>query len=203
MALSPNSHVASVCSFIIHLHLIRAFTRLASGRCQLAQLTNFLGSSQGVQLTADTRLQQLPGDNTTVYAVLMCMSGFINTGGSLNVTCNTDGNWSRLPNCVLNSGGVMTTTTMPPSTSGRCPYTTASFTIANGFLSQTNNLLLFPDTSTASGSVMFGCQSGFTIDPSIGATMTCVNGAFTPQPRCLSEYYSLTEKFRCDMISSR
>jgi hypothetical protein len=47
------------------------------------------------------------------YIVFSCINGYVNMGGSLNVTCSASGSWSPFPNCVSGSGsGLMTTTTM-------------------------------------------------------------------------------------------
>jgi hypothetical protein len=62
-----------------------------------------------VQLSSETGLV-LNGS----YIVFSCINGYVNMGGSLNVTCSSSGSWSPFPNCVSSSGsgGVMPTTTM-------------------------------------------------------------------------------------------
>ena len=102
-------------------------------------------------------------------------------------------------------GGMMTTA--PPSTSGQCPFNSGTLNIANGFPSSTSNLLVYPTTSTASGtsiyddtdsrkclsligSVVFSCAAGYALDPSIGGVWSCINGVWTTLPRCLSTNHS-------------
>ena len=83
----------------------------------------------------------------------------MNVGGSLNLTCNADGNWSPLPNCVSSSGATSmatATTTMPMNTGSRCPYNSTTFTLAFGFPSNTTGLVLYTDTSTAAGNRQLG-----------------------------------------------
>ncbi len=46
---------------------------------------------------------QLPTETDLIldgsYIVFSCTDGNVNIGGSLNVTCSTDGSWSPFPNC--------------------------------------------------------------------------------------------------------
>ncbi|CAF4714680.1 unnamed protein product, partial [Rotaria magnacalcarata] len=49
------------------------------------------------------------------------MTGYTNTGGSLNLTCTANSAWSPFPNCVLNTsgGGSLTTTTTMSNNNNR------------------------------------------------------------------------------------
>lgn len=122
-----------------------------TGRCQFAQLQNFISTATNIQTTGQSRLQQLPNDQSTVlngsFIVFSCVSGFVNVGGSLNITCGNNGMWSPFPNCIQSSGGgpmttmgpgggIMTTTTMPMSGGAGCVFDQATiFTLTNGFTS--------------------------------------------------------------------
>jgi len=93
---------------------------------------------------------QLPSETGLVlngsYIVFSCITGYVNTGGSLNLTCNNNNSWSQFPNCVLNTGtGSSTTTTMPTSNGSPCVVNaTSTFNVTNGYalsmsLSYTSN----------------------------------------------------------------
>ena len=111
------------------------------------------GSSQLLQ-TQDNTTHVLGGS----FMVFTCATGLTNMGGSLNVTCLATNAWSTAPNCVTSGGGgggSVVTTTQAAISGARCPVTSTSFTIANGFISSATNMLIFPDTSTASGMDQF------------------------------------------------
>ncbi len=105
----------------------------------------------GIQTTGQNSLVQLQTDTSSVlngsYIVFSCISGYTNIGGSLNVTCNTNGVWSQFPQCVSNTsgGGSITTTTMSTSNGLPCMIDMATtFNITNGYspsnsLSSTSN----------------------------------------------------------------
>ena len=75
-----------------------------ASRCLLSDLQNFLGSATGIQITSQSSLSQRPNEPESVvkgtFIVLSCASGFTNVGGSLNVTCGTNSQWSPIPRCV-------------------------------------------------------------------------------------------------------
>ena len=145
---------------------------LATGRCPTTPLFAFLQNSTIAATLTSSRNYSLPTDgvdNANVisgaFLPVTCNSGYMNVGGPLNITC-INGSWTPLPNCTSTSGGggvVGGTTTMapgsgggmmttaPPSTSGQCPYNNNTFNIANGFLANGNNILLYPATLTAAG----------------------------------------------------
>ena len=138
-----------------------------TGRCSFSQLKTFTSTATGIQTTGQSSLMQLPNEPDSVlngsFIVFTCISGYVNTGGSLNVTCNANGVWSQLPNCVMSSGGgSLTTTTMSSGggtttttkmTSGSgvpCVIDPAStFNIANGY--PTNIGLSYVSNTAATG----------------------------------------------------
>ena len=93
------------------------------------------------------------------YAVLACMSGYVNTGGSLNVTCLNNGSWTQFPNCVLSSGSITTTTTsipnqlstttIAPNTGAACSIDSTTFTITNGYYA--SSTLSYTSATTVTG----------------------------------------------------
>lgn len=84
------------------------------------------------------------------YIVLACASGYVNNGGSLNVTCLNTGSWTTYPNCVQSNTGVTTTTTAPPPSVVGCPIDAATtFTIANGYF--TSQSLSYTSSTAAIG----------------------------------------------------
>ncbi|CAF1167944.1 unnamed protein product [Rotaria sordida] len=70
------------------------------------------------------------------YIVTICVDGYKNMGGNLNITCSATGSWSLFPKCVMNDGnsGSPTGPAVPPGTS-RC-----SFSELTNFLSKANGL---------------------------------------------------------------
>jgi len=71
------------------------------------------------------------------YIVFSCVSGYTNNGGTLNVTCNSNGSWSQFPNCVSSSG---TPCTIDPL---------STFNITNGY--STGVALTYVSNTTATG----------------------------------------------------
>ena len=96
----------------IYLHICSI---QATGRCSFSTLQSFISSATGLMTTGQSQLMQIPQDASLVlsgsYIVFTCMTGYTNTGGSLNVTCSSSGSWSPLPSCVMNNGGGSLTTT--------------------------------------------------------------------------------------------
>ena len=159
---------------------------VGTGRCSLSALTNFLQTATGIQSTGQTQLVQTPDDTTVVlsgsFATFMCASGFMNVGGSLNLTCNADGNWSPLPNCAM--GGM---TTAAPSAGGSlCPYSSALLSIPNGYASSWTGLMLLNSTHALSGSFIdYMCLPSFTLGGT--SRIMCTNGAWSAQPTCMGK----------------
>ncbi len=97
------------------------------------------------------------------FIVFNCISGYVNTGGSLNVTCSSSGTWSQFPNCIPSTGGVVPTTTIMPGGGGQVTTTTVSggtgspcvidmtstFNITNGY--PTNLALSYVSNTAATG----------------------------------------------------
>ena len=141
---------------------------IGTGRCPIATVTQ-LTSTGSIIPTGSMQLQQTQDNATHVlggsFIVFACAAGLTNIGGSLNMTCLATNSWSTPPNCVSSGsgGGSMTTTTTVAtggSTGGRCPLITNTLTIANGFISNANSLLIFSDTSSATATGK--CDNGFT-----------------------------------------
>ncbi len=118
-------------------------------------MKSFISTSSGVQATSQYYLAPAPDDSNAVlngsYMVLACISGYTNTGGSLNVTCLANGTWTQFPNCVLNSGsGSITTTTISTGNGSPCIIDAATtFTIMNGYYSSSS--LSYASVNTATG----------------------------------------------------
>jgi len=118
-------------------------------------LKSFISTASGVQATSQYYLAPAPDDANAVlngsYMVLACLSGYTNTGGSLNVTCLGNGTWTQFPNCVLNSGsGSITTTTVSTGNGSPCMIDAATtFTITNGFYLSSS--LSYASVNTATG----------------------------------------------------
>ena len=141
--------------------------RIETGRCPFSQLESFLSGRVGIQTTNQNSLQILPSEPGLVlngsFVVFSCINGYVNTGGSLNVTCGNNGAWSPFPNCVQSSGsgatmtmppvGIPTSTTMMPTGgSGGTPCfidRATTFSTTNGFPS--SSLLTYRSDSTATG----------------------------------------------------
>ena len=109
-----------------------------TGRCRFADLYNFTTSATGIQTTGQSSLMQLPTDPDSFqngsYIVFSCINGYVNTGGSLNVTCNTNSLWSQFPNCIPNTGsGSITTTTMSTSNGSPCMVDVTTTNLTNGY----------------------------------------------------------------------
>jgi hypothetical protein len=152
-------------------------------------------------------------DNTAVlpgsFVLMRCNGSLVNVGGPLNVTC-VGNTWTMFPSCMSNTGGgggvitTITTTTMAPSNGAPCTVDMSSTVIiANGYIS--NMGLTFTTITAATGnhiiiiyfcsyymfhilgSLQFACGAGYTLDPTIGATYSCINGNWSPKPQCISK----------------
>ncbi|CAF4644759.1 unnamed protein product [Rotaria sp. Silwood1] len=160
---------------------------LTTGRCSFSALQNFMNSNTGLQTTGQSQLMQVPQETNVVlsgsYIVVVCMNGYTNIGGSLNITCSASGSWSPFPNCVLNGGSGSQTTPMVPS-GNACIVDTTTLTLTNGYSS--NASLSSASSNTATGWIQFACMPGYALDPMIGALYTCNNGVWSAKPRCLT-----------------
>lgn len=111
-------------------------------------------NSTGLIVTNQSQLMQVPQENSTVvngsYVVLACMNGYMNTGGSLNVTCSSSGTWSLFPNCILNSSNNgLSTTTLSTNMGAACAIDNTILNITNGYYS--NMSLSYTSNTTATG----------------------------------------------------
>ena len=124
------------------------FSLLAAlGSCPLSTLFDFIGTTVGITIDQSKNFvytngiddsQALGGSNIT----LNCQDGYTNLGGPLTIVCTVQNTWSPFPQCVSTT----TTTQSAP----RCPYTSDTLQFANGYVSQSSNLLLYSD-NTAQG----------------------------------------------------
>ena len=148
--------------------------QIETGRCSFSQLESFLIGRVGIQTTNQNSLQILPSEPGLVlngsFIVFSCLSGYVNTGGSLNVTCGNNGVWSPFPNCVQSSGSGLTTTMSPvgvPTTATMMPTGGSGgtpcfvdratiFNITNGY--STSGVLSYTSDTTATGSRKFYCS---------------------------------------------
>ena len=115
------------------------------------------------------------------FLVFTCMTGYINMGGSLNMTCGMDGTWGSFPNCTM---GTMITTTASSMGGKSCLYSTAMLSIQNGTASDWSGLMLLNRTHALSGSFIdYVCMASFNM---VGSSrMMCTNGAWSAPPVCM------------------
>ena len=137
--------------FIIFCRLIFKVT----GRCSYSALQTYISSVTGLRTTTQQNLMAASADAVVVfndsYIVLACANGYVNTGGSLNVTCLSNGSWTQFPNCILSTGsGSLTTTTIATSNGLPCTIDpNTSFNITNGYY--TLSSLGYTSTTAATG----------------------------------------------------
>ncbi|CAF4782493.1 unnamed protein product [Rotaria socialis] len=163
---------------------------LTIGGCSFLTLQSFVSNATGLMATGQSQLMQL-AQNTSVilsgsYIVFACITGYTNTGGSLNVTCSSSSSWSPFPTCVLNTGGggSLTTTTMPNNNGLSCAFDTTTLNIMNGYVF--NVSLTYTSSNTATGWVQFACLPGYALDSTVGNLYVCNNGVWSTKPRCLT-----------------
>ena len=153
-------------------------------RCFYGFLLKFLWNATGLQRDGPIHLLPTYDDSNLwipsgSYIVFSCASGYTNIGGSLNVTCNTNGSWSLLPNCVSH----VQMTTIPPADRPTCSYSSSMRTIPNGYANNLNGLVLSTENQAVLGSFIdYQCMP-----PTIlhgNSRMTCANGAWSAQPMC-------------------
>lgn len=129
------------------------------------------------------------------FIVFSCNNGFINTGGSLTVTCGSNGSWSPFPNCVSNPQATTASTTsgvVPgPTTSSQTSTNCADVpSIPNGFVAnatalQQNNMIL-------SRTVEYSCKAGFVrLETSGQQRVSCTDGRWSPLPVCIGTSFSV------------
>ena len=135
-----------------------------TARCAFSTLQTFISTASALQIVDQKNLQASAQDTTTVFVnsfiVFACASGYVNTGGSLNVTCLSTGSWTQFPNCILNNGAVTTATTTPTimtttlssSTGTACIIDSSTFTVTNGYY--VSSSLTYASATTASGNLI-------------------------------------------------
>jgi hypothetical protein len=120
------------------------------GQCSIPTLSTFLQTADGILIDQSLSFiatngvdndQALGGSNITVQ----CANGYINVGGSLTIICTQDNSWTTFPNCISTS-----TTTTTAASPVRCPVTVDTWTFANGYMSNTQNIIVYSD-NTAQG----------------------------------------------------
>ena len=128
-------------------------------------MQSFISTASGIQIVDQKNLLASAQDTTSVFVnsfiIFACASGYVNTGGSLNVTCLSTGAWSQFPSCVLNNGAItttttsamMTTTTMASSGGIACAFDASTFTITNGYY--VSSTLTYTTATTATGNSFF------------------------------------------------
>ncbi|CAF5225905.1 unnamed protein product, partial [Rotaria magnacalcarata] len=133
------------------------------------------GQSQLMQTSQNTSIV-LSGS----YIVFACVTGYTNTGGSLNLTCSSSGVWSPYPNCVSNTQ----TTTMSSNSAATCSYSSNLLSIANGYASTWSGIMTPTGIQALSGAtITYMCTPPYNL---VGnSVMTCNNGVWSAQPVCL------------------
>jgi hypothetical protein len=67
---------------------------------------------------------------------------------------------------------------------GQCAFNTSTLAVANGFISNTDEFRT-NSAGLATGSLVYTCNPGFMLNPTIGSRLTCLsNGAWTALPVC-------------------
>jgi len=153
-------------------------------------LRNFTSTASGILTTGQSSLMQLSTDPDSMmngsYIVFSCINGYVNTGGSLNVTCNTNSGWSQFPNCVSS-----TQTTTMSSNTGQGSLTTQQVSsncdnvpsVANGYVS--NETFIQYANNSYQRQVEFRCNPGYMhVNTSGRRLVSCNNGVWDPLPVC-------------------
>ncbi|CAF0831335.1 unnamed protein product [Adineta steineri] len=161
------------------------------GRCSYMAFNNFIRTANTLKTTDQFNLVAVSQDTNTLltnsYFVLTCIAGYINIGGSLNVTCLMDGSWSQFPNCVLN------TQSRADAWSGSkpCNYESSMLNLTNGYADFYNGIMSPTDSQAESGAyINYICMSSYTL---IGnSRITCINGSWSAQPTCTASNQSST-----------
>lgn len=162
----------------------------------LSDLQNFLGSATGIQITGQSSLSQPPNESGSFmsgsFVVLSCASGFTNVGGSLNVTCSTNSQWSPFPRCV----SIMQMTTMSTSTTTAqgTPLVGQAYrdcndtpSIVNGFVSNTTAVQF--SNNQFRRQIHFTCFPEFMhVNTSGQRWVSCTNGVWDPLPVCEGKF---------------
>lgn len=127
------------------------FIFLATGRCTISTLFNYLQNTDGIHIIQSLSFiytdgnndnQALGGSNITVE----CSNGYVYSGGPLTIVCTKSNSWTAFPKCTYNSSATVPTASPPVG----CPYTEDTLDFDNGHLSNTKNLLIY-DNDIAQG----------------------------------------------------
>ena len=107
----------------------------------------------GLQISSQ-RLSLNPNEDDRVlvgsFVLFNCTDGYINEDRNLNVICDINGQWTPFPQCIPTSTPQSSTMQDPM----RCPVTSDTWKINNGYLADTRDLLAFSDkTATGRSSV--------------------------------------------------
>ena len=166
---------------------------IVTGRCPFVELQNFTTTTTGIQTTGQSSLMQLPTNTSYVlngsYIVFSCISGYVNTGGSLNVTCSQDGSWSTFPRCVSSAQSTTTTTTTTAKNQGG--VTTVAYsatcstvpTVANAYISSATSIQYSNNVYVRK--VVYTCNPGYTrVSTSGQPSVSCTNGVWETLPVC-------------------
>ncbi|CAF3630460.1 unnamed protein product [Rotaria sordida] len=155
------------------------------GKCPTAEVSAFINNPTITKTMAIHGKLYLPTDgidNSTVltgaYVPMMCNSGYVHTGGQLNITCIDDA-WTTFPTCVsitAHDSHMMASSSIVNTVPCALDHTT--FNITNGY---SPNASLTPMPRW----IRFACMVGYTLDPTIGELYTCNNGVWSTKPRCL------------------
>jgi hypothetical protein len=123
---------------------------LAMGQCSVTDLFKYVQTADGIIIVPSLSFiytnigdsdHALGGSNITVQ----CGDGYINIGGPLTIVCTQSNVWTNYPICF----SLTTTTVAPPP---RCPVAADTWNFPNGYLSNTQNIVLYSD-NTAQGKV--------------------------------------------------
>ncbi|CAF1453372.1 unnamed protein product [Rotaria sordida] len=155
------------------------------GKCPMAEVSAFINNPTITKTMTIHGKYNLPTDgidNSTVltgaYVPMMCNSGYVHTGGQLNITCIDDA-WTTFPTCVsitAHDSHMMASSSIVNTVPCALDHTT--FNITNGY---SPNASLTPMPRW----IRFACMVGYTLDPTIGELYTCNNGVWSTKPRCL------------------
>lgn len=122
----------------------------AMGSCCISDLFDFIRNTDGIQVDRQNSYlytngvndkRAIGGSNITI----LCQDNYEMIGGSPTVLCTEENLWTPFPQCVP-----LPTLTEPDPSSLRCPVDAETWSLPNGYLSQSRNVVVYSD-NTASG----------------------------------------------------
>jgi hypothetical protein len=122
------------------------------------------------------------------YIVFSCINGYVNMGGSLNVTCSASGTWSPFPNCVAKAQATTVSTTMgvgqvvttTVQMSGNCASVPS---VANAYVANATSIQ-YPNNSYAVW-ILYACNPGYVyVNTSGSLSVSCMKGVWNTLPIC-------------------